>query len=94
MRTLVSLFDSVVVIASVASVLLCTRSVYRTLRLGRVCATGFTCVFDLIHSSCIDGDSCCCCCYCCGGGDGGGDGVDRLQIDQLVTRVKITPPLR
>jgi len=57
-RTLVSMFDSVVVITSIASVLLCTRSVYRALRLGRVCVAGFTCVFNVIHSSCIDGDSC------------------------------------
>jgi len=34
---LVSLFDSIVVLASIVSVLLCTRSVYRALRLGRVC---------------------------------------------------------
>jgi len=35
-RALVSAFDSVVVIASILSVLLCTRSVYRALLLGRV----------------------------------------------------------
>ena len=39
---LVSLFDSVVVIASILSVLLCTRSVYRALKLGKVSATNVT----------------------------------------------------
>lgn len=34
-RALMSLFDTVVIVASIASVLLCTRSVYRALRLGK-----------------------------------------------------------
>ena len=35
-----SLFDTVVVISSIASVLLCTRSIYRALLLGQVSAAG------------------------------------------------------
>ena len=42
-RSLMNLFDSVVVITSIASVLLCTRSVYRALQLGQVCVC--VCVF-------------------------------------------------
>jgi len=47
-RALVNLFDSFVVITSIASVFLCTRSVYRALQLGQVCVCVCLCVCSAI----------------------------------------------
>jgi len=47
-RALVNLFDSFVVITSIASVFLCTRSVYRALQLGQVCVCVCVCVLPFV----------------------------------------------
>lgn len=41
-KSLLNVFDSFVVIISIASILLCTRSVFRALKLGQVCSVTCT----------------------------------------------------